>query len=746
MYKNIHTLLKSDNASLFADSLLNSYSQIFFSTYKPFAVLIMLVTFIDFYTGLTGLLAVMVTSVGGFLLNLDKNNIAKGLYGFNGLLVGLGLGIYYSFSWYLIFIVVMAAILTLFISVSMQGIIGKYNIPYLSIPFLLGIWIFTIATKHFDALGISERGIYTMNELYVIGGHSLVKVYEYFNAAEIPPFLKVYFISLSAILFQYNVLAGLILSIGLLLFSRIAFSLSLIGFFIAYSFYRSINADITLIEYSYIGFNYILTAIAIGGFFLIPSPRSYVSVGILVPLVAILSISLSSVLLVFNLPIYSLPFNVMVLMFLYVLKYRMSYSSKLAEVYYQYNSPEANLYTYVNNQQRYQFLNYTPVKLPFMGTWKVSQGHDGEYTHQKKYRHAWDFVITDNEDKQFKNDGDFLEDYYCYNKPVIACDKGVVEEVVDYIDDNVVGEVNLEHNWGNTVVIKHNDSVYSKVSHLKKDSITVKKGDSVGFGQVIGKCGNSGRSPYPHIHFQLQPFPYIGSETLDHPISNFLIYNNGSISFNNYTVPKQGELISNIETNELIKQAFHFVPGQQIKFNVEGNKVLELVWNVKLTPANETYLECTLSKSKAYFVSTDNLFYFTHFDGKKESLLHHFYLGAFKIQKSFYTHHQVNDDIPLHQYFPKKYLWFLDFISPFIRLAKSRFSLNYISVDDVFSPSRIELQSTTMNTFIGKKINDNQYIIQINQHGLESFNIKKTNKHISLKRILNNEVSLAAYP
>ncbi len=733
--------LKSNEVSLFVDSLFNSYSQIFFSTYKPFAVLILLVSFIDFYTGLTGFIAVCVTSASSFILNLNKKNVSQGLYGFNGLLVGLGLGIYYSFSWYLIFIVVLAAILTLFISVTLQGIIGKYNIPFLSIPFLIGIWTFTIATKHFDALGISERGIYTMNELYVIGGHSLVKVYEFFNNAEIlPSFLKVYFISLSAILFQYNVLAGVILSIGLLLFSRIAFSLSLLGFFIAYTFYQSIHADITLIEYSYIGFNYILTAIAIGGFFLVPSTRSYISVGFLVPLVAVLTISLSTIFKYFNLAIYSLPFNALVLMFLYVLKFRMNYTPKLTEVLYQYNSPEQNLYTFINNQKRYNFLNFTPIKLPFMGAWKVSQGHDGKYTHQNHYLYAWDFVITDNENKQYKNQGYSLEDYYCYGKPVIAPDKGIVEEVVDYIEDNAVGEVNLENNWGNTVIIKHNDYVYSKISHLKKGSITVKKGDIVSFGQIIGSCGNSGRSPYPHIHFQLQAYPYIGSTTINHPISNYLVHTNKHTQFNNYQIPIEGEIISNTETSTIISKAFYFVPGQDLQFLVNNNSdSYTITWMVNINASNQTYLECTKSKSKAFFVSTDNLFYFTHFEGKKDSLLHHFYLGVFKVQKSFYPNHQVNDEVPLHHSFTKKQLWLHDFISPFIQLVRSKYVLNYISTDDVFSPTRMLLKSSINNTFLKRTVYQTFYSIKLNNNGLEEFSIKNTNCLISLKRTFNYE-------
>ncbi len=725
-----------DQVKYFTDSLLNSYSQIFFSTHKLFAILILAVTFIDFYTGLVGFIAVFTTSVAAFALNLDKSTIAKGLFGFNSLLVGLGLGMYYALNWHLALIVILAGIFSLFISVSMQGVIGKYHLPYLSVPFLIGIWTFTLATKHFEALGISERGIYTMNELYVVGGHNLVKIYEYFNAASLPPVLKSYFVSLSAILFQYNVLAGIILSIGLVLFSRIAFSLSLLGFAIAYTFYNLIDANITLIEYSYIGFNYILTAIAIGGFFLIPSTRSYFSVAVLVPLVAILSISLSTIFLYFHLAIYSLPFNAMVLLFLYVLKYRMDYSPKLTEVYYQFNSPEKNLYTFVNYEQRFQFKNYKNIQLPFIGIWNVSQGHDGEYTHQNQWRHAWDFVINDADGKQFKNDGYVVEDYYCYNKPVAACGEGIVEEIVNNIDDNLIGDVNLEHNWGNTIIIKHDDDVYSKVSHLKKGTITVTKGDAVKAGQIIAKCGNSGRSPYPHLHFQIQEHPYIGAATINYPVNNYLKYEDNKSLIQSLQIPVKDDRISNTETNAMVSQAYHFVPGQLFFFEVsEDEKTEKVEWEVKINSVNETYLHCHKTGAKAFFDTNGNQFYFTQYEGSKDNLLYFFYLGNFKIQKSFYQDHVLHDNIPLHISFPMKHLWWHDFMAPFIQIAHSKYAIHYKKSNDLFNPTEIELYSEMENSIFNKRIEKITFNIKIQGKGLEEFSIHTNEKNITLHRV-----------
>lgn len=724
-----------ENTNHFISSILNSYSQVFFSTHRPFSVLIIIVSFFDVYAGLSGFIAVMTTSVAAFLLNFDKSTIAKGYYGFNSLLVGLGLGIYFTFSWYLLFILILASLFTFFISVMMQGVIGKYNLPYLSIPFLFALWTFMLATKNFDALGISERGIYTLNELYSVGGNFLVRTHEQIQAIELPNVFRVYFISLSAILFQYSLLAGIIIAIGLLLYSRIAFSLSLIGFFVAYMFYHLIGANITVIDYSYIGFNYILTAIALGGFFLIPSLRAYLWMIILIPLVAVLTISLNLIFIEFKLPVYSLPFNIIVLLFIYILKFRSDYSYTLTEVYFQHNSPEKNLYIFQNNKDRFRYKLFTQIKLPFFGTWDVSQGHNGEHTHKNEWKHAWDFVILNNKNSQFKNQGDFPEDYFCFGKPVIAPEEGVVEKVVNNIDDNIIGEVNLNSNWGNTIIIKHDDEVYSKLSHLKKGSIKVTEGEKVKYGQIIADCGNSGRSPYPHLHFQIQEYPFIGSVTKDYPISAYVVHDQNSFAFHSHKRPQNEEKVSNIEANELLSRAYKFTPGEILKFEVEGYKNIKSVsYEVKVNPYNETYLHCSRSQSIAYFERDDHQFYFTYFEGPKDCLLYYFFLGSYKILEGFYQDLILQDRYPLYLTYPKGIRWLHDFISPFGLLIKSEYRLEYSDIDDYMSPGKITLNSSLKNYFRKRVVNSKEFRISLDREGIKEFIAEFSGEKIILKR------------
>jgi urea transporter len=727
-------MIKKEDIRLFLTGIPNSYSQVFFSDSRVFAVVLVLITFFDFYTGLLGLLSVLTTNITGFLLGFDKKTISKGLFGFNSLLVGLGLGIYFQPDMLLVLIVVLGAILTLLIGVSMQGVIGKYALPFLSIPFLLSIWVMTLATRDFTALGISERGIYTFNDLYTLGGGTLVAIYEWWNNLQVPKSLRVYFISLGAILFQYNLLSGLILSIGLLYYSRISFTLSLIGFYTAYIFYEIIGADISELSYSYIGFNYILTSIALGGFFIIPSRRSYFWVLVLIPMVALVTISVSKIFFTFNLPVYSLPFNVIVLLFLYALKFRTEVSKTLSEVYIQQNHPERNLYSFHNDMIRFRHADKVPVKLPFYGIWTISQAHDGEYTHKDEFRHAWDFVITDGEGKQYSGTGDMPEDYYCYDKQVLAPAEGTVEHVVDDIDDNRVGDVDVKNNWGNTIIIRHSDELFTSLSHLKPGSITVKPGERIKEGDVIARCGNSGRSPYPHLHFQFQRTPYIGSVTLDYPFSHYIQHRENTFSLHSFEIPLRDEQVSNIENHELLSQSMHLIPGKKLSFDIIHNgHGWQEDWEVLTDPYNNTYISSPSRRSRAYFTSDGNLLYFTHFQGDKQSLLYYFFLSVFKLQSGFYQDLVLRDSYPLNLMFRQPLLSLQDFLAPFWKFFTAEFELKYSWIDSEISATEIRLESSATTVLFGYGMKRLDFVISIGETGIRQIEINSNKLNIRAK-------------
>ncbi|MGW1722221.1 M23 family metallopeptidase [Streptomyces sp. NPDC002306] len=63
--------------------------------------------------------------------------------------------------------------------------------------------------------------------------------------------------------------------------------------------------------------------------------------------------------------------------------------------------------------------------------------------------------------------------------------------------------------YGNAVVIRHSNGMYSQYAHLSR--IDVRVGQSVGTGQHIALSGNTGNSSGPHLHFEMRTTPNYGS-------------------------------------------------------------------------------------------------------------------------------------------------------------------------------------------------------------------------------------------
>lgn len=698
----------------FINGILNSYSQVFFATNRSFSIILIVVSMIDLNSGLAGFLSVVAANLTAYGLGFNRQEISKGLFGFNSLLVGLGIGYYFKASIPLLIIVIAASILTLFFVTLFKGILQKYGLPFLSLPFLFGLWTIMISSKSFETLGISEKGIYMLNQLYGIGGAKLVRLYEWLNEIPLNDSLRIYFNAVGAIFFQFKTLAGVFIAVGILLYSRIAFLLSLYGFYIAYVFYSILGGNIAELSYTYIGFNYILTAIAIGGYFLVPSRKTFAWLLLLIPLVTLVTISLSGIFSLYHLSVYSLPFNIVVLLFIYTLKFRMRPKEDLTEVLVQQGHPERNLYSFHNQKINAFHRNLIPFKLPFYGNWTVSQGHDGEYTHREDWKYAWDFIVLDEKGLQYKNEGLYPQDYHCYGKSVIAPGAGTVEEVVNNVPDNEIGKTNLTSNWGNTVIIKHSEYLYSSLNHLRPGSVTVKVGDKVLCGQKIAEVGNSGRSPYPHLHFQFQLTPYIGSETYNYPISYYMLNGKQDMHFKTFDIPGKDQLVCNIDTSMVMKQAFSFVPGQklEITYKINGEEMTEN-WEINTNAYNRSYIIDRENQSIAYFVNDSNLLYFTHFEGSRKSILYYFYLGFYKVLQATYKNVSLEDEIPQNVVFKFPWLHIQDFVSPFFLFLKSVYSSKLVFVDNPLQPAELTFKSEVTRKIFRKVTGHHEFEIHI---------------------------------
>jgi len=161
-----------------------------------------------------------------------------------------------------------------------------------------------------------------------------------------------------------------------------------------------------------------------------------------------------------------------------------------------------------------EFLKYKDkslLRFPLSGEWTIYQGGRtvGENYHSASAdeRFADDIVLL-KDGQLYRTDGKTNADWYGFAQPVFADADGKVVKALDAYDDNdPLKPSSTNPRYGNTVVIDHGNGEFSMYAHLKRGSVLVKEGQAVKSGQPIGMTGNSGNSPFTHLHYHLQNTP-----------------------------------------------------------------------------------------------------------------------------------------------------------------------------------------------------------------------------------------------
>jgi hypothetical protein len=169
-------------------------------------------------------------------------------------------------------------------------------------------------------------------------------------------------------------------------------------------------------------------------------------------------------------------------------------------------------------------------------------------------RFAIDWAQVYSDGLVYRGDQFDNKNYRCYGQPVYAVADGVITEATDGIPENVPGresravEITFDNVAGNHVIEQIADGVYAVFAHLQPKSLTVKLGDRVHQGQVLGLLGNSGNSTAPHLHFQIcDGNSVLGCEGLPYAFVSFEVQGlwkaEGSSSHREMEIPTGGEVI-----------------------------------------------------------------------------------------------------------------------------------------------------------------------------------------------------------
>jgi urea transporter/tetratricopeptide (TPR) repeat protein/murein DD-endopeptidase MepM/ murein hydrolase activator NlpD len=557
-----------------------------------------------------------------WLIGIENQFLHAGHFVYNPVLVGLSVGHLCELSPAAILLAALAGVIAFLITaVLARALIGGWYLPVLSLPFVLAstlVWIAASRYAHVLPPPMHHPSLVTLDLGLPLWINGLLR-------------------SFGAIVFAPGVIVGLMLALLVLRYSRILFLLAVAGYYLG-TVLRGIllgSMQQALLDPNH--FNFYLIAMALGGVFLIPSLRSGLVAMVAVAATALTLEGFIALAHWTGIPPFTLPFCTMTLMTICVL--RVVNSPLLVAGFGR--TPEEVRENWLVARLRYRNEPRT-LRLPFAGKWTVWQGFNGRWTHQGDWRYAYDFVITDERGKTHRDEGGQLQDYYCYRMPVLSPIAGRVIRVVDNLADNSIGTVSGGSNWGNHVILHDPRGFYVEISHFTPQSIRVKEGEQVQVGSVLGLCGNSGYSPQPHIHVQVQATDTSGAATI--PFS-FVGYAGGEV-YHAHDLPKEEEQVENLCLEKRLDDATNFVVDDRHDYEIfhAGRPAGQLRLRVRIAPDGTYYLET--DRGQLYFGKQQGTFYFYRFEGD-DPYLPLFMLAMPRLSLGYRSGMQWHDYVPV---------------------------------------------------------------------------------------------------
>ena len=610
-WRSVIQTIRGGDAPVLVKTLLHSYSELLFLESTGLGAVLFVVSWLMPQAGLSGLIAVLTAYAVARLLGMGQQFLASGFYTYNPLLVGIGIGISLKFSWLMIVFVVSASVITTILTITMSTAFRHYlGLPVLSLPFVIasaGAYYASLKYPNLlHAVPWAVPGPPVLGGVELPGGPG-ESPFEY----AFPMGIRGFFRSLGAILFIPSVMAGMTHAALIFIRSRILFVLAVSGYFVGTSLRAAMLGSWEKAFLDVNGFNFALISMAIGGVFLVPSIRSFVVATLAVATSAMMIDALQVILSGYNLPIYTLPFNIVTLSFLYAAR-----SAGYPELVWQMGStPEETLDASLARRNRFHGELRT-IRLPFFGTWTVWQGFNDQWTHKGPWRYAYDFVITDENGQTYSGEGGDLSDFLCYRKPVLAPVRGRVVHVENDLPDNLIGQYDKDHNWGNYLVIHDPRGFHVEISHFATGSIRVKPGDWVVPGMVLGLCGNSGYSPQPHIHVQVQFGEFPSGGTIPFSFVAFI----DDVGFHANGLPVKGSAIHATPVDPQLDALTDFCLNEWYDYEliVDGKVVTTTRLEVHMALDGTFYFHTR--RGQLYFGKEEGTFYFYRLVGQDEVL------------------------------------------------------------------------------------------------------------------------------
>jgi urea transporter len=267
----------------FVDWVLRGIGQVVFQN-NPISGAIILsgIFYNSWIYGTACLFGTIISTLTALLFRADKGMIKDGLFGFNGALVSIALVAYTSPNFttgnipnlHLCLYIVLCAAFSSILFPAFGAILGPHKVPGLTMPFVLATWFFLGALLQFATIDVSNALKPTSPSDFT-GPTPVYNWVTWFHGITM---------GIAEIFFQDSWETGVIILIGIAINTRIGALMALMGSTLAVGVAVFYGAHDEAIRDGLFGYNAALTAMALGGFFLVLNVQGfiYTVIGVLV--------------------------------------------------------------------------------------------------------------------------------------------------------------------------------------------------------------------------------------------------------------------------------------------------------------------------------------------------------------------------------------------------------------------------------------------------------------------------------
>ena len=257
----------------FGDHVLRGIGQVVFQNNPVSGLIILAALFFNSWIyGVICLLGAVVATATARVLKADEGLIENGLYGFNGALVGLSLVAFTSADFrtgaipsaHMLVYIIFAAAMTSVVFSAIGSLLQPYKVAALTMPFVLVGWLFLFAVLKFSNIEAGPLSKPVSPDDYVATAVYVLPTW-YMGIGN----------AIGQIFFQDNWIAGYLILVGIAVNSRISAAMALLGAAFAALVAVVFGGPEGAIRDGLFGYNAALTAIALGGFFLVLTWQSF---------------------------------------------------------------------------------------------------------------------------------------------------------------------------------------------------------------------------------------------------------------------------------------------------------------------------------------------------------------------------------------------------------------------------------------------------------------------------------------